>query len=104
MFAAHPSRPSPARRHLRVAGDSRVGWAKPTGRANARPMINSACPPFRMQSGRDGGHGARAPLPTLQIRRYFLLPLGDIDVIAARHAGIELARPADLLLRVLDHL
>jgi hypothetical protein len=22
-----------------------VGWAKPTGRANARPMINSACPP-----------------------------------------------------------
>src|SRR6266568_7916092 len=33
-----------------------------------------------------------------------LLALGDIDVVAARDAGIELARAADLLLRVLDHL
>src|SRR4051795_12079584 len=33
-----------------------------------------------------------------------LLPLGDIDVIAAGDAGIKLARTADLLLRVLDHL
>ena len=33
-----------------------------------------------------------------------LLALGDIDVVAARDAGIELARAADLLLRILDHL
>src|SRR5258708_35160761 len=33
-----------------------------------------------------------------------LLPLGDIDVIAAGDAGVELARAADLLLRILDHL
>src|SRR5262245_19989156 len=28
------------------SGES-VGWAKPPGRANARPMTGSACPPFR---------------------------------------------------------
>jgi hypothetical protein len=33
-----------------------------------------------------------------------LLALFDIDVVAAGDAGIELPRPADLLLRVLDHL
>ena len=36
-----------------------VGWARPTGRANMRPMINSASSPF-------GGHAAKsAALPTL---------------------------------------
>src|SRR5436190_1770671 len=43
-----------------------VGWAKPTDRANARPVTGSACPPFRMTLLIDGGHGASAPLPTLQ--------------------------------------
>jgi pyroglutamyl-peptidase len=37
-----------------------VGWAKPTGRANARPMV---CPPQRF----NGGHGARAPLPPCKL-------------------------------------
>src|SRR6267142_5650518 len=39
-----------ARRRRRVPAALRrdsAGWAEPTGRANARPMINSACPPFR---------------------------------------------------------
>src|SRR5260370_32427730 len=43
--------------------------AKPTGRADARPMINSACPPLhsRLLSISNGGHGAKnAPLPTLR--------------------------------------
>src|SRR6266481_1883991 len=44
-----------------------VGWAKPPGRANARPMINSACPPFDATIWIDGGHGANAPLPTLHL-------------------------------------
>ena len=42
-----------------------VGWAKPPGRANARPMTGSACPPFKNDDV-DGGHGASAPLPTLR--------------------------------------
>src|SRR4051812_36062323 len=33
-----------------------------------------------------------------------LLPLVHCDVVAAGDAGVELARAADLLLRVLDHL
>src|SRR5439155_27085382 len=28
-----------------TVGRQRLGWAKPTGRANARPMIDPACPP-----------------------------------------------------------
>src|ERR1700716_4343425 len=36
--------------------------------------------------------------------RAALLPLVDLDVIAAGDAGVELARTADLLLRILDHL
>jgi hypothetical protein len=42
-----------------------VGWAKPPGPANARPMTGSACPPFKNDDV-DGGHGASAPLPTLR--------------------------------------
>src|SRR5216117_1943434 len=47
-----------------------VGWAKPTGRANARPMTGSACPPFTTTPRIDGGHGASAPLPTLRFCRH----------------------------------
>jgi hypothetical protein len=41
-----------------VPGET-VGWAKPTGRANARPM---ACPPFGAKAfdAKDGGHGAKS--------------------------------------------
>jgi hypothetical protein len=45
--------------------EQHVGWAKPTGRANARPMTGSASPPFNIRA-KDGGHGASAPLPTLR--------------------------------------
>src|SRR4029078_11896786 len=38
----------------------------------------------------------------LESRR--LLPVAHVDVVAARNTGVELARTADLLLRVLDHL
>src|SRR5262249_52394619 len=48
-----------------------VGWAKPTGRANARPMTGSACPPV-LHRTREGGRGASAPSPTL---RFLLFPL-----------------------------
>src|ERR1700689_385023 len=43
-----------------------VGWAKPTGRANARPMTGSACPP-NFCGGNNGGHGAKSAFahPTL---------------------------------------
>ena len=41
-----------------------VGWAKPTGRANARPMTGSACPPFKAHSERLWAR-RDAPLPTL---------------------------------------
>jgi hypothetical protein len=41
-----------------------VGWAKPTGRANARPMTGSACPPSIDESWREGW--ARFALPTLR--------------------------------------
>src|ERR1700710_1493676 len=36
-----------------------VGWAKSTGRANARPM---ACPPFSAKTfdSKNGGHGAKS--------------------------------------------
>src|SRR6267378_8237482 len=38
--------------------------AKPTGRANARPMISSACPPFSAKhfQSPNGGHGAKTRL------------------------------------------
>src|SRR2546423_15723288 len=32
-----------------------------------------------------------------------LLAVGDIEVVAARYPGIELARTSDLLVRVFDH-
>src|ERR1700676_5579715 len=38
---------SMARISMRELYSSFVGWAKPTGRANARPMTGSACPPSR---------------------------------------------------------
>src|ERR1700730_8438759 len=50
------------------------------------------CAPKRTSADGSGFMGSR------------LVPLGDIDVIAARHAGVKLARTADLLVRVLDHL
>src|SRR5215208_587039 len=44
------------------------------------------------------------PAFNISVRDLRLLPLRHIDVIAAGDAGVELARTADLLLRVLDHL
>src|SRR5258708_31031191 len=35
-------------------------WAKPLGRANARPMTGSACALFEMTIWIDGGHGAKS--------------------------------------------
>src|SRR5882724_7843320 len=48
------------------AGDmsAAVGWAKPTGRANARPMTGSACPPFKIAIASRAGTAQGAPLPT----------------------------------------
>src|SRR5260370_12933694 len=40
-----------------------VGWAKPPGRAKARPMTGSACPPFKIAIASVVG---TAHLPTLQ--------------------------------------
>src|SRR6185312_7449673 len=40
-----------------------VGWAEPTGRANARPMINSAIP---IKGGLQKGWVSRRALPILR--------------------------------------
>src|ERR1700676_2288884 len=48
-----------------------------------------------------GGHASLCPPYDPQ---QALLALVDLDVIATRRAGIELARAADLLVRILDHL
>jgi hypothetical protein len=72
-----------------------VGWAKPTGRANARPMTGSACPPSKFTVWwRYGGHGANAPLPSL--RRCPRSPdAAQRAALAARCA----ADPGSILLR-----
>jgi hypothetical protein len=46
-----------------LAWARRSGGQKPTGRREA-PPDDSACPPFNITIWIDGGHGARAPLPT----------------------------------------
>src|SRR5713226_2240324 len=45
-----------------------------------------------------------AAWPHPQFKASNLLALVDIDVIAMRDAGVKLARAADLLMRILDHL
>src|SRR6185312_1466570 len=46
----------------------RVGKANGSARTRG-PMTGSACPPQTMRPLKDGGHGACAPLPTLQLVR-----------------------------------
>src|SRR5882724_4882718 len=62
----HPSRRGEDAAPQDEVGDisAAVGWAKPTGRANARPMINSACPPFKIAIASMVGTAQGAPLPT----------------------------------------
>src|SRR6266481_9958447 len=50
------------------------------------------------------GRDERIRLSNVTYVQRLLRPLGDIDVIAAGDAGVELARTADFLMRVLDHL
>src|SRR3954447_26827485 len=43
-----------------------VGWAKPTGRAKCAPDDKLRVPTISHGARNIGGHGARAPLPTLR--------------------------------------
>src|SRR6516162_6321690 len=49
-----------------------VGWAKPPGRANARPMTGSACPPLQ-DVDQHGGHGAKRLCPPYKSSRATIL-------------------------------
>ena len=55
-----------------------VGWAKPPGRANARPMTGSACPPLQ-DVGQDGGHGAKRLCPPYKSSRATILATTSRD-------------------------
>ena len=61
--------------------------------------------PERSARRRDrAGHDALGTATQLDGMRLTLFPPRDRHVVAPRRAGIELARPADLLVRILDHL
>src|SRR6202022_1796216 len=65
-----------------------LGWAEPTGRANARPMTGSACPPRRRIVSMVGD-GAHAPLAAPRfVRSFGSVPNGDAGDVGA------LQRPA----------
>src|SRR5262245_42811307 len=51
-----------------LSGEQRVGWAKPPGRANARPMTGSACRPFRARIELVGTARCAFAHPTLSAR------------------------------------
>src|ERR1700691_11731 len=58
--------------------------------------------PSRSSASKEQSPGSGLwPCSSLKIRLFALV---DLDVIAVRRAGIELARTADLLLRIFDHL
>src|SRR5882757_8997956 len=62
------------------------------------PMVR--CPPYNVKSRTRRSHPA---FPWSRVCRA-LLALGHVDVVAACDAGVELARTADLLMWILDHL
>src|SRR5258707_1728415 len=63
------------------------GWAEPTGRANARPMINSGSPPSS-RTNENGEHGASGPLPTLRNLESHRPASASMHSIAISIAGV----------------
>ena len=80
-----PLRPATGQAPETISSREDVGWAKPTDRANARPM---ACPPLRVCFC-NGGHVANAPLPTLQGLQGNIM---DIGFIGLGKMGFPMAR------------